>query len=69
MNLMPYVIEQTGRGERSYDIYSRLLKDRIIFLGGEIDDDVANVIVAQMLFWKWKTPTRTFSSTSTAPAA
>ena len=50
MNLMPYVIEQTGRGERSYDIYSRLLKDRIIFLGGEIDDDVANVIVAQMLF-------------------
>lgn len=48
--LIPFVIERTGRGERSYDIYSRLLKDRIIFLGGGIDDDVANVIVAQMLF-------------------
>ena len=47
---VPYVIEQTNRGERSYDIYSRLLKDRIIFLGGEIDDDVANIVVAQMLF-------------------
>ena len=47
---MPYVIEQTGRVERSYDIYSRLLKDRIIFLGTPIDDVVANVIVAQMLF-------------------
>ena len=56
MNLMPYVIEQTGRGERSYDIYSRLLKDRIIFLGGEIDDDVANVIVAQMLFLEMEDP-------------
>jgi len=50
MNLVPIVVEQTNRGERSYDIYSRLLKDRIIFLGGPIDDDVANVIVAQMLF-------------------
>ena len=50
MNLIPYVVEQTNRGERSYDIYSRLLKDRIIFLGGEIDDDVANSIIAQMLF-------------------
>lgn len=50
MNLVPYVIEQTNRGERSYDIYSRLLKDRIIFLGSGIDDDVANSIVAQMLF-------------------
>lgn len=47
---IPYVIEQTSRGERSYDIYSRLLKDRIIFLGGEIDDYVANVIIAQLLF-------------------
>ena len=56
MNLMPYVIEQTGRGERSYDIYSRLLKDRIIFLGGEIDDDVAIVIVAQMLFLEMEDP-------------
>lgn len=50
MPLIPYVIENDGRGERSYDIYSRLLKDRIIFLGGEIDDDVANSIVAQLLF-------------------
>ena len=50
MNLIPYVVEQTSRGERSYDIYSRLLKDRIIFLGGEINDDVANAVIAQMLF-------------------
>lgn len=47
---IPYVIEQTGRGERSYDIYSRLLKDRIIFLGTEIDDTVANSVIAQLLF-------------------
>ncbi|MBE0577269.1 MAG: ATP-dependent Clp endopeptidase proteolytic subunit ClpP [Desulfuromonadales bacterium] len=50
MNLIPMVVEQTGRGERAYDIYSRLLKDRIIFLGGGIDDHVANLIIAQMLF-------------------
>ena len=56
MNLMPYVIEQTSRGERSYDIYSRLLKDRIIFLGGEINDDVANSVVAQMLFLEMEDP-------------
>jgi len=49
-HLVPIVVEQTGRGERSYDIYSRLLKDRIIFLGGGVDDDVANLIIAQMLF-------------------
>lgn len=48
--LVPIVIEQTGRGERAYDIYSRLLKDRIIFLGGGVDDDIANLIIAQMLF-------------------
>ena len=48
--LVPIVIEKTGRGERSYDIYSRLLKDRVVFLGGSVDDDVANVIIAQMLF-------------------
>lgn len=48
--MVPYVIEQTNRGERAYDIYSRLLKDRIIFLGTEIDDQVANVIIAQLLF-------------------
>ncbi|MBB6672305.1 ATP-dependent Clp endopeptidase proteolytic subunit ClpP [Cohnella nanjingensis] len=50
MNLVPIVVEQTNRGERSYDIYSRLLKDRIIFLGSAIDDDVANLIMAQLLF-------------------
>jgi ATP-dependent Clp protease protease subunit len=48
--LIPIVIEKTGRGERSYDIYSRLLKDRIVFLGGQVNDAVANVIIAQMLF-------------------
>ncbi|MBP9837612.1 MAG: ATP-dependent Clp protease proteolytic subunit, partial [Proteobacteria bacterium] len=50
MHYIPYVIEQTGRGERSYDIYSRLLKDRIIFLGSQVNDTVANVITAQLLF-------------------
>ena len=50
MSLVPVVIEQTSRGERSYDIYSRLLKDRVIFLGGEIEDNIANSIVAQLLF-------------------
>lgn len=50
MNYVPYVLEQTSRGERSYDIYSRLLKDRIVFLGSAIDDQVANCIVAQLLF-------------------
>lgn len=49
-HLIPIVIEQTGRGERAYDIYSRLLKDRIIFIGGGIDDDIANLVVAQILF-------------------
>ena len=50
MNYVPMVVEQSGRGERAYDIYSRLLKDRIIFLGGPIDDNVANVVIAQLLF-------------------
>ena len=54
--LVPTVIEQTNRGERSYDIYSRLLKDRIIFLGGAIDDDVANTVVAQLLFLEMEDP-------------
>lgn len=54
--LVPMVVEQTNRGERSYDIYSRLLKDRIIFLGGGIDDDVANLIVAQLLFLEAEDP-------------
>ena len=56
MPLIPYVVEQTNRGERSYDIYSRLLKDRIIFLGGAIDDDTANTVVAQMLFLEMEDP-------------
>lgn len=50
MNVVPYVVEQTARGERSYDIYSRLLKDRIIMVSGEIEDQMANAIVAQLLF-------------------
>ena len=53
---MPFVVEQTHRGERSYDIYSRLLKDRIVFLGVPIDDDVANVVIAQMLFLESEDP-------------
>ncbi|MEM8963370.1 MAG: ATP-dependent Clp protease proteolytic subunit [Acidobacteriota bacterium] len=54
--LVPYVVEQTNRGERSYDIYSRLLKDNIIFLGRPIEDDVASLIIAQMLFLEAETP-------------
>ncbi len=56
MTLVPVVVEQTNRGERSYDIYSRLLKDRIIFLSGEIDDSLANTVVAQMLFLEMEDP-------------
>ena len=56
MSLVPYVIEQTSRGERTYDIYSRLLKDRIIFLGEEVNDISANLIVAQMLFLESEDP-------------
>jgi len=56
MALIPMVIEQTGRGERAYDIYSRLLKDRIIFLGSAIDDDVANLTIAQLLFLESEDP-------------
>ena len=59
--LIPYVVEQTARGERSYDIYSRLLLDRIIFLGGPIDDAVANAIVAQMLFLQSQDPKKDIS--------
>jgi ATP-dependent Clp protease, protease subunit len=54
--LVPIVVEQTGRGERSYDIYSRLLKDRIIFLGGAIDDHISNLVVAQVLFLEAEDP-------------
>ena len=56
MNLIPTVIEQTNRGERAYDIYSRLLKDRIIMLGSAIDDNVANSIVAPLLFLEAENP-------------
>jgi ATP-dependent Clp protease protease subunit len=55
-NLVPIVVEQTGRGERAYDIYSRLLKDRIVFLGTEVNDDVANLITAQFLFLESEDP-------------
>jgi ATP-dependent Clp protease protease subunit len=56
MTLIPMVVEQTGRGERAYDIYSRLLKDRIVFLGGGIDDHLANLIIAQLLFLESEDP-------------
>ena len=56
MSLVPMVVEQTGRGERSYDIFSRLLKDRIIMLSGEINDDTANLVVAQLLFLESEDP-------------
>lgn len=58
MSLIPMVVEQTARGERAYDIYSRLLKDRIIFIGTTIDDDIANLVVAQMLFLEKEDPDR-----------
>ncbi|MGZ8428257.1 MAG: ATP-dependent Clp endopeptidase proteolytic subunit ClpP [Candidatus Deferrimicrobiaceae bacterium] len=56
MNLVPIVVEQTSRGERSYDIFSRLLKDRIVFIGSGIDDDVANLVIAQLLFLEAEDP-------------
>ena len=56
MSYVPIVIEQTARGEKSYDIYSRLLKDRIVFLDGEINDQVANIVVAQLLFLEAENP-------------
>jgi len=58
MNFIPIVVEQTGRGERAYDIYSRLLKDRIVFLGSVITDEVANVVTAQLLFLESEDPER-----------
>jgi len=56
MTLVPIVVEQTARGERSYDIYSRLLKDRIVFIGNPIDDDIANLVIAQLLFLEAEDP-------------
>jgi len=58
---MPYVVEQTHRGERAYDIYSRLLKDRIVFIGTPIDDDVANIVIAQLLFLESEDPDKDIS--------
>ena len=58
MGLVPIVVEQTGRGERAYDIYSRLLKDRIIFIGTPIDDMIANLVIAQMIFLEGEDPDR-----------
>lgn len=56
MTLVPMVVEQSARGERAYDIYSRLLKDRIVFVGGQIDDDMANLVIAQLLFLEGDDP-------------
>ena len=58
MNLVPIVVEQTGRGERAYDIYSRLLKDRIVFLGSPVTDEIANLVTAQLLFLESEDPER-----------
>lgn len=61
MNLVPMVVDRTDSGERSYDIYSRLLEDRVIFLSGEITDDVANLVVAQLIYLESKDPTKDIS--------
>lgn len=61
MNLVPMVVEQTNRGERAYDIYSRLLKDRIVFIGSAIDDNVANLVIAQLLFLESEDPEKDIS--------
>src|SRR5471032_1632826 len=61
LNLVPMVVEQTARGERSYDIYSRLLKERVIFLVGEVNDQTANLVVAQMLFLESENPDKDIS--------
>ena len=66
MSLVPYVIEQTSRGERSYDIYSRLLKERIIFLGEDVNDVSASLVVAQLCSWSQRTPARISICISTA---
>ena len=66
-SLVPTVIETTGRGERAFDIYSRLLKERIVFLTGEVNDEVASLICAQLLFWKQKIQRRKFHFISIPP--
>jgi ATP-dependent Clp protease, protease subunit len=67
MSVIPYVIEQTGRSERSYDIYSRLLKDRIVFVGAAIDDQLANSIIAQLLFLAAEDPDKDISMYINSP--
>ena len=67
MSLVPYVIEQTSRGERSYDIYSRLLKDRIIFLGEEVNDTSASIVIAQLLFLESEDPSKDISLYTNSP--
>ncbi len=67
MNLVPIVIEKDGRGERAYDIYSKLLKERIVFLGSAIDDNVANIVIAQLLFLESEDPTREISMYINSP--
>ena len=69
MSLIPMVVEQTSRGERAYDIYSRLLKDRIIFLGTAIDDNVANTVIAQLLFLEADDPDKDISVYINSPGA
>jgi ATP-dependent Clp protease protease subunit len=68
-SLIPVVVEQSSRGERSFDIYSRLLRERIIFVTGQIEDHMASVIVAQLLFLDRRTRPRISACTSTRPAA
>lgn len=67
MNMIPMVVEQTNRGERSYDLYSRLLEDRIIFLSGEIDDNLANIVVAQLIYLEGKDSTKDISMYINSP--
>lgn len=67
MNLIPVVVEQTNRGERSYDLYSRLLEDRIVFLSGEIDDNLANLIVAQLIYLEGKDSAKDISMYINSP--
>src|SRR5260221_14561813 len=69
LGLIPMVIEQSGRGERAYDIYSRLLKERVVFLVGEVNDATANVIVAQMLFLESENPDKDISLYINSPGA
>ena len=69
LGLMPMVVEQSARGERAYDIYSRLLKERIVFLVGPVEDQVANLVVAQLLYLESRIPTRTSTFISIRRAA